>query len=215
MIKIQTEKSIAEISNYIAFELENAVQQNGSITIAFSGGNTPKAIFNEWKENFAHKNFWNKISYFWVDERCVNPASEESNFGVAKALFFEPLKISQSQIFRIKGENSPPKEAIRYHQILRKKTTLINSIPQLDFIFLGIGDDGHTASIFPGNENLFETDSFCVATQNPNNLQNRITLTGKVINNAKRVIFIVTGNSKREIIKEIIKKSFFIIVFPN
>lgn len=195
--------SIANIGDFILQSFELAIQQSGSISIALSGGNTPKALFEYWLTKYSEKKLWHSIQYFWVDERCVAPSHAESNYGVAHTLFFEPLHISPLNIHRIQGEENPQKEALRYHSMLSKKVTKHKGIPQFDFILLGIGDDGHTASIFPGNENLFYIPQNVVNTTNPYTKQQRITLTGPIINMAKHVMFIVTGESKRNILQVI------------
>ncbi|HRS19562.1 MAG TPA: 6-phosphogluconolactonase [Bacteroidales bacterium] len=195
--------TISQIGDYLYESFQNALQKSPHITIALSGGNTPKALFEYWVKAYKHSKIWHNISYYWVDERCVAPDNTESNYGVAFSLFFEPLTIPHQHIYRMQGEQNPQKEALRYHALLQH-INQNNGIPQFDFILLGIGDDGHTASIFPGNENLFFIPQFVVNTKNPYTQQNRLTITGSVINNAKHVMFIVTGESKRNIVQEII-----------
>lgn len=200
-------KTTDEIAIYLASVLEKAVNENGQISIALSGGNTPKLLFQYWATHFQQKEFWHHIHYYWVDERCVSPSNIESNFGIAFSTFIKPLNISKKNIFRIYGENNPSNEAKRYNELLLKNVIQNNEFPQFDLILLGIGEDGHTASIFPGNEKVFKSKEFCIHTINPYNRQNRITITGTVINNAKSVFFIITGDSKKGIFTDLLNKN--------
>lgn len=206
-MNIHDQHSIEHIGDYILQSLVSALEHSHMLHIALSGGNTPKALFQYWVQNYSTHPLWHRIQYYWVDERCVAPQHEESNFGVAFSLFFEPLHIDTTHIHRMKGEENPTKEALRYHIFIQHEVPLYNGIPQFDCILLGIGDDGHTASIFPGSEHLFTIPQYVVATQNPYSKQWRITLTGLVINNAKHVMFIATGESKRMMLNDITRST--------
>lgn len=201
---IKDTHSIHQIGDFVVQTLASLLETTDTISLALSGGNTPKALFQYWVQHYKTNSIWHHIQYFWVDERCVLPTYDESNYGVAHSLFFEPMNISHSQIFRMKGEEYPQKEALRYHSLLSQTLPHTNGIPQFDCVLLGIGDDGHTASIFPGSENLFSIPQHAVVAQNPYNNQWRITITGPVINNAKHVMFIATGESKTKILQEIV-----------
>jgi 6-phosphogluconolactonase len=109
------------------------------------------------------------------------------------------IDIPKENIFRISGENNPQNEAIHYSHLLSENLEQVNGFPKFDIVFLGLGDDGHTASIFPGNTSLFNATNFCEAIKHPQSNQSRITITGPVINNADVVIFLVTGKGKANI----------------
>ncbi len=173
------------------------------ISISLSGGETPKALFDFWaKQNNLD---WKRINFYWGDERCVPPTSPESNFGMTKQHLFDKISVSENQIFRIIGENNPAEEVARYGNVLQKNLPIHNGIPQFDLMILGLGTDGHTASIFPNQINLWDDSSNCVVAQHPESGQKRISLTGKVINNAVHVVFLTTGASKREKVKSIVE----------
>ena len=185
---------------------EVIILKKGKINIAFSGGNTPKLLFMILGSKYQDKIDWTRVNLFWVDERCVPPESEESNFGMTYKYLLSNIIIPGSNIHRIEGENIPYNESERYSGVLRNNLTLYNNLPQLDILFLGMGDDGHTASIFPDQMYLLNSDNYCEVAMNPYTGQKRITLTGKVISNSERIYFLVTGKNKAEIVKDILEK---------
>jgi 6-phosphogluconolactonase len=202
-------RNTEELSHYFAEILELKVGQTlpgRYFSIALSGGSTPKKVFEYISKEFKGRVDWDKLLIFWGDERCVGPGNAESNFRMAKESLLDHVPIPAEQVFRIKGEDEPAGEALRYEGLVRKNIQLANGIPQFDMVMLGLGDDGHTASIFPGNLHLFHTDRLFDTAFHPVTRQKRITVTGKVINNAKMVIFLVTGESKSERAATIIGK---------
>lgn len=184
------------------------------ITIAISGGSTPFVLFDIWATHYKTKIDWQRIHFFWVDERCVQPSSSESNYGNTNKVLFEKIKIPIENIHRIQGENSPEDEALRYSDEILKHVAIVNGIPQFDIILLGMGDDGHTASIFPPQIELMNSDQLISVAQNPYSKQNRLTLTGAVINNAVHIFFLVTGSAKAKIVKQIFNASTGYLEYP-
>ena len=179
------------------------------LNIALSGGNTP-ALFFEFLSNFdqqkANKMNWNKIHFFWGDERCVPPGHKESNYGNANKVLFSKIDIPEGNIHRIEGENEPLEEVERYSNLLQKMVEQKSGIPIFDWIFLGLGEDGHTASIFPDQLDLINSEKVCELSIHPETGQKRITFTGTVLNMAKRITFMATGASKSEVVKHIINR---------
>lgn len=184
-------------------ELEN----DKFYSIALSGGNTPIRIFNYLSENFRDKINWNKIKFFWGDERCVPPSDNDSNYKLANDYLFKNVILDEANIFRIKGESDPIEEAKSYSKILEDNLPNVKGYPKLDFILLGLGEDGHTASIFPHEIKLFNSTNFCEVATHPVSGQKRITITGNIINNAETVVFVAIGKSKAEKVFEILNKS--------
>lgn len=176
-----------------------------TVSIALSGGNTPQALFEKIVKLDTGSVDWNKLLVFWGDERCVPPEHADSNFRWAQKSILIPLDIPEEHIFRIHGENYPPNEAERYAKVLSEQLTVVNGYPKFDLILLGLGEDGHTASIFPGDESLFETANWCEVATHPITGKQRITLTGSVINHAEEVAFLVTGTNKAKIVAQIAK----------
>jgi 6-phosphogluconolactonase len=171
--------------------------------IALSGGKTPELLFRILAEKHKETIPWERIHFWWGDERCVPPGSDESNYKMAKDMLFSQVPVRNENIHRIKGENHPAEEAERYADEISSSLNFRGDAPVFDLILLGLGDDGHTASIFPDQLEIFEEDRICVATTHPLTGQNRITLTGKVLNNANRIYFLVTGEKKSMRISEI------------
>ncbi len=191
----------------------NETQEN-VFHIALSGGKTPLVLFSLLAEKYENKVQWQKIHFWWVDERMVHTDDSESNFGVADRLLFSKIGVPQSQIHRIKGENEPYEEAKQYGAEIISQVPIENYWPAFDLILLGMGDDGHTASIFPDQVQLMDSSEITAIAIHPVTGQKRITLTGRVINNARRVAFLVTGVSKSAIFNEIIEKSPDALRFP-
>jgi 6-phosphogluconolactonase len=174
--------------------------------VAVSGGSTPLKLFNCLREYYAKTMPWEKLKIFWVDERCVSPEDPESNYGMANHYLLQHVGVPNNQIYRIKGENEPRVESRRYASLLEKALPRKNHLPRFDLILLGMGDDGHTASIFPDQKELFYSERLCEVSEHPKTRQKRITLTGKVINNADQVAFLVTGETKANALNKIINE---------
>lgn len=182
---------------------------DGKINIALSGGNTPKAFFERITVNQSNRKTpvqWDQVHLFWVDERCVPPDHTESNYGMTRTSLLNKILLYERNIHRIKGEDDPDSEALRYSLEVKKAVSLKEGIPVFDWIFLGIGNDGHTASIFPNRPDLLDADNIYETAIHPDTGQFRITLTGRSILRAKKITFLVTGKSKSLIVRQIINR---------
>ena len=186
--------------------LYKKAQSNDSLTIALSGGSTPKALFKILAEEYQAKIDWSKLHFFWGDERMVAPDHEESNFKMTNDLLLSPVGVPSDNIHRVLGENELDKEVERYGALIRDQVKSNNGLPAFDIVMLGIGGDGHTASIFPPDLGLMHAEGICAAGTNPESGQKRVTLTGPVINNSKHICFLVTGAGKAEKIDEIFNR---------
>ncbi len=171
--------------------------------VALSGGSTPIGFFDRLAGKYAQKIEWERLHFWWCDERCVPPDDEESNYKLACDHLFSKIDIPECNIHRIRGEELPEEEAKDYAKRISKMLNHRGAYPVFDIVLLGVGEDGHTASIFPGQLELFEEDKICSATRHPLTGQSRITLTGRVINNASMIVLLVTGAKKARRIAEI------------
>lgn len=199
----ETARAVAEV---ILLKSKEKTKKSLPFNIALSGGNTPKLLFTLLVNEYADKILWHFVRLFWVDERCVPPTHAESNFGMTYENLLKYVAIQDDNIFRMLGEANPQKEAKRYQKLLETQLPLKNNIPQFDLIILGMGDDGHTASIFPNDLSLLYSDSTVAVSEHPVSGQKRITLTGTTINEADEVIFFITGVSKADVLRQIINR---------
>ncbi len=174
--------------------------------MALSGGETPRELFRYLVASKPLPSIWNNVHFYWADERCVPPDNEESNFKSAMELLLNPLKISPNNIHRIFGEKDPYEESKRYEKDLINVIPSRNGIPQFDLILLGMGKDGHTASLFPGQWTNYQSDRICEVAFHPETKQKRITLTPKVIHLASHVFFLITGKNKTTIVESVFKE---------
>jgi 6-phosphogluconolactonase len=199
------EEISAEFAKRISREIA-ATPDKRFYSIALSGGTTPRAVFSFIAEHYADSINWAKMLVFWGDERCVPPDHDESNYKMAFESLLGFTTLPDLNIFRIQGENDPLDESKNYSEIVNKLLQHKNGIPRFDLFMLGLGEDGHTASIFPDQINLVHSEKLFETSRHPVSGQNRITATAKLINNSKQVIFLVTGKGKAGIAAQVIEK---------
>jgi 6-phosphogluconolactonase len=144
----------------------------------------------------------------------VPPDDPHSNFGNAWRYLIDPLGIPKEQVHRIRGEEDPQEEAARYGQLLSDQLPVENGLPVFDWIWLGLGEDGHTASIFPNQIDLWNAKELCVVATHPVTGQKRVSITGTVINAARRVTMLVTGKSKSPVVNSIVMKEGDYLDYP-
>ena len=142
--------------------------------------------------------------FWWGDDRCVAPTDDESNYKWANELWLKPIGINPNNIHRVFGEHDPAEEAVHYSNEVEQFVIKKNGIPRFHYMLLGLGEDGHTASIFPYQIELLKAKEWCAVATHPTSGQKRITLTGDVLNNSEEVVFLSTGANKSDIIHEIV-----------
>lgn len=176
----------------------------GVFHLAVSGGSTPRLLFELMaQEPFVAEIEWGNLRLYWVDERCVPPTDADSNYGMTKRALLDKVWLSDKQIMRIRGEAEPEAEASRYTTLVCDTLPRTDSgLPIFDLILLGMGDDGHTSSIFPHQMHLLETLTPYVVATHPAG-QKRIALTGPTILVAKQLAFHAVGVAKGHILREI------------
>lgn len=204
-LKVYNDKN--EVAKAFSEHLKALIETSESdIHVALSGGSTPKAIFDYMAANYKNGIQWNKLHLYWGDERCVPPTDSESNYKMTLDHLLSKISFPEANIHRVLGENEPDTEAIRYGNLLTKQLPSDEDGPLFDLVILGMGDDGHTASIFPYNIELWDSENNCEVAIHPDSGQKRVTITGNVINNAKEVAFLVTGDNKKEKVVTIINE---------
>lgn len=177
-------------------------QRDKPVHISLSGGSTPKLWFKLLAAEYADKVNWNNLHFWWGDERCVAPDDPESNYGEAKALLFDHIQMNAENIHRIRGENDPEEEALRLAQEICDTLPKVNGLPAFDWILLGMGGDGHTASLFPHHTDFDEPNLTLVAAH-PESGQLRVSKSARLLSNADRITYLVLGEGKAERLKEI------------
>jgi len=195
-------------AHYFVEMVSEAVAARGRARIAISGGSTPKAAFQlladpnqPWRARMP----WDSLDLFWVDERTVPPDAPDSNYRMTREALLDHVPLRPEQIHRMEGELSPQVAAARYESELRSSFRLEGAeSPRFDLISLGMGDDGHTASLFPRTEAIHAMSQLVVANQVPQKDTWRITLTWPVINHASSVFFLIAGADKAEILREVL-----------
>jgi len=209
-MEIKISPTAEDLATSLAAEIagmaERSAMKRKPFTIALSGGSTPGLLYNTIGKNYPLNAFWRYVHLFWGDERCVPPFDVDSNYGTAKGTLLDKIDIPPENIHRVHGEADPVSEAGRYSEIIRSNTRSLYKLPVFDLIILGLGGDGHTASIFPGDDYLVRSDKVCDIAKFPSTGQVRITITVPVINNADNIIFLVTGLNKSKVVADIIDK---------
>jgi 6-phosphogluconolactonase len=179
--------------------LAAAVAVRGEATFAVSGGSTPKLMF----EALAVSGFdWSKVHLFWVDERCVPPDDEQSNYKLAKEFLIDPAGMPEANVHRIKGEYDPVDGAAEYGDALRMH---FSGMPKFDVVHCGMGPDAHTASLFPGDDLVNDRLGLAAAVYAPKLPNWRVTLLPGVLLQAKHTLMLVTGADKAETLKAVLQ----------
>jgi len=197
---------IDQLAQDLVSHFENMLNNGQTdLTLAISGGNTPIGLFSFLADHHADNPLWPHVSVYWVDERHVPFDHPESNYGNAK-VYLDALGIPRDQIYPM-GENPDTIMAsLNYNELIQQiARRRLATAPLFDLTLLGLGPDGHMASLFPGTDHTHDTD-FCKAAIRPETGQARITLTLGALNRSRLCVFMASGASKAEIIKTILKK---------
>lgn len=194
-------------ARYFVERMESAVAERGRARIAISGGGTPRPVFaaladpaGPWRSRID----WERLEIFWVDERCVAPTEAASNYRMTREALLDRAPLRAEQIHRMEGELEPEEAAARYESELRNSFRLEGAeSPRFDLIQLGMGTDGHTASLFPHTKALFEFGRLVVANHTSAEQAWRLTLTAQVINQGADVFFLISGGDKAEVLRDV------------
>jgi 6-phosphogluconolactonase len=200
----------AEAAEAAARELvaacRDAFVDHGAFCPALSGGSTPRLLFRALvAPPFRSRVEWARARIFFVDERCVPPEDERSNYRLAKEYFLDPLRVPAENVFRMRGEEDPRRAARDYESLLKEEFGSEKHPPRFDFVLLGLGPDGHTASVFPETRAVEEKRRWVVANWVPKMREWRLTLTIPVLNSARRVVFLAVGKEKRAAVAAVLR----------
>ena len=185
---------------------QQAIARSGRFAVALSGGSTPKTLYSLLASpEYRGRVDWLRVHLFWGDERCVPPDHAESNYRMVQEALLSKIKIPPENVYRMTGEKEPAQAASEYENELRTFFQLKpGQVPQFDLILLGLGDDGHTASLFPGTAPLNEKQRLVTTVYVERLKAHRLTLTLPVINAGAQVSFLVSGESKSAIVKALL-----------
>lgn len=182
-----------------------AIEKRGRFSIALSGGETPKKLFALLTDPYFRERLsWDKWHVFWGDERCVPSDSDDSNFKAARDALLSRVPIPASHIHRMAGEVTPAMEAARAYEREIHLFFQKEPLPRFDVMLLGVGDDGHTASLFPGTSALDENERWVTAVQVDRlKIPARITMTFPVLNVARRILILCSGDNKAAVVRDV------------
>jgi 6-phosphogluconolactonase len=198
--KFRNLDELSEGARQAFVELANtAMQSRGRFLVALSGGNTPMKLYEKLA---AEKLDWSCVHFFWGDERCVPVDDAGNSYGQAKKVWFD--KIGATNIHRVNSDLGPAQAAQDYSAILKESSEAPLDWPRFDLVLLGMGDDGHTASLFPGSPVEVDSPTLAVVANYQGRPANRVTLTQNVINDARNVFFLAAGASKAETLKKVL-----------
>jgi len=184
---------------------KDAIDRSTRFVVALSGGSTPRRLYTLLgSAEYSPQIDWQKVHIFWVDERCVPKDHEESNFKTVFDRLLSKVPLPDGNIHRIRGEEEPDQAARDYEEDLQRFFGM-SELPMFDLVILGMGEDGHTASLFPGSKSLEENDRLAVPVYLEKPHRDRITLTFLVLNNADQILFLISGRSKAAVLSEIIE----------
>ncbi|HEY0162645.1 MAG TPA: 6-phosphogluconolactonase [Edaphobacter sp.] len=202
-----------------ASSVVEAAQARGIARIAISGGTTPKMMFEllaDPAQPFFTQIPWDKLDLYWVDERCVGPEDADSNYRMTREALLSKVPLAAERVHRIEGELEPEEAAARYEAAIRNGFLLEGAeTPTFDLILLGMGDDGHTASLFPHTEALDNMMNIAVANHVPQKETSwRVTLTWPVINQGRHVAFLIEGEAKTQVLHEVFQGKYQPETYP-
>jgi len=182
-----------------------AILQRGQFLVALSGGNTPTELYKLLAQSpYQEQIDWPRVHMFWGDERCVPIEDSENSYRQAYDALLSHVPIPAENIHRVKSNLEPAEAAKDYANVLKKFASPPLDWPRFDLVLLGMGEDGHTASLFPGSEMNVTSPTLAVAAQYQDRPANRVTLTPLVFNSARRIIFLVSGESKAQTLANVL-----------
>lgn len=188
----------AEAARQVATAAESAIRRSGQFTVALSGGRTPRDMH---RHLLSEPVAWDRTIILFGDERCVPPEHAESNYRMARETLLDRLATSPRQVLRMEGERPPAEGAARYEEAMRQVFPG-TELPRIDLVILGMGADGHTASLFPGTAALSERKRWVAANHVPQLGAWRLTLTLPVLQSAAAILFLIAGQDKAPVLAE-------------
>ena len=191
-----------------------AINERGRFLVALNGGNTPARLFQLLATDYRDLVDWSNVHVFWGDERCVPPDDSGSSYGQAKDMLLNHVDIPNNNVHRVKGELGPLSASTEYSQTLKLLAEDNLEFPRFDLVYLGMGEDGHTASLFPGSPVDVTETVIPVSANYQDRPANRVTMTPRVFNQARIVVFMATGEKKANTLAEVLSDRYNPELYP-
>ena len=195
-------------ANLFSTQAARSILERDQFLVVLNGGGTPTRLFQILATDFPDKVNWAKVHVFWGDERCVPPSDPGSSYGQARELLLSHVPIPESNVHRIKGELTPVEASKEYSRLLKEYASPALDWPRFDLVYLGMGEDGHTASLFPGSQVNVSQAALPVTAHYQDRPANRVTLTQLVFNSARMVVFMATGEKKAVTLAEVLSDRY-------
>ena len=208
------EKLSVHAANLFSEQAARSILERGQFLVALNGGGTPTRLFQLLATDFHDKVEWARVHVFWGDERCVPPDDAGSSYGQARELLLSRVSIPESNIHRIKGELTPVEAAKEYSLLLKQYASPPLDWPRFDLVYLGMGEDGHTTSLFPGSPVNVSEPALPVTAHYQDRPANRVTLTQLVFNSASMIVFMATGEKKAITLAEVLSDRYNPELYP-
>jgi len=215
---IRVFKDLNKLSQYAAnsfIETANqSIAKQGRFLVALSGGNTPMQLYKLLGDSFHDKVDWTHVHFFWGDERCVPVDDAGNSYGQAKKVLFDKINVPDENIHRVLSELEPDSASKEYARTLKVFSEPPLAWPRFDLVLLGMGEDGHTASLFPNSPVNVDSPTLAVTANYQDRPANRVTLTEKVLNSSRNVMFLVSGKSKAAALSKVFSDNYMPIELP-
>jgi 6-phosphogluconolactonase len=215
---VKTFKDISELSQYATrsfIEIANkSIKERGRFLVSLSGGSTPMRLYELLGDQFQNEVDWSRVHFFWGDERCVPVDDSGNSYGQTKKVLFDKIDIPDKNIHRILSELEPESASREYARTLTVFAEPPLAWPRFDLALLGMGDDGHTASLFPNSPVEVDSPTLAVTANYQDRPANRVTLTPKVLNSSRNVMFFVTGKSKAITLSRVLSDNYTPVQLP-
>ena len=211
-------KDLEQLSKHAADifvdQAAQAIRERGRFLVALNGGSTPTRLFQLLATDYRNKVDWPGVHVFWGDERCVPPQDSGSSYGQAQGILLDHVAMPESNIHRVKGELDPATATTEYAQTLKSFAAEHLEFPRFDLVYLGMGEDGHTASLFPGSTVHVTEPVIAVTANYQHRPANRVTVTPIVFNQARTVAFMATGEKKANTLSEVLSDRYNPELYP-
>ena len=187
------------VAREVALVLDSSVNQHGSASIVLAGGRTPRGVYQRVAASHRHDVPWDQVHFYWGDERHVAHDDDRSNYRMARESLLDALPVRREHLHAMPTGVAPDRAAEKYELMLRSRFT--TDWPTFDLVLLGVGEDGHTASLFPGSPALGEFSRWVIATTAPVEPHHRLTLTVPAITHARSIFVLATGSAKADAVR--------------